>query len=398
MMKKTVKDVDVRGKRVLVRVDFNVPMQEGNILDDTRIRGSLPTIQYLVEHEARVILVTHLGRPSGFVVEHQRVNTVADHLSELLGIPVSKVSNCVGPGVEQAVSQLAPGQVMFLENLRFHPGEMVNDPHFAARLASIADLYVNDAFASSNRIHASIIGVPRHLPAVAGLLMDNELQGLRKAKSLIHPPELALLGGVRLIDKAHYIDDTLEKRSPVLLGGVLANTFLHAKGLEIGQSKVETEVLTMARNMLAGSTNLLMLPVDVVVTEAFTSGERGRVVSVDHIPPTGVIVDIGPRTVERYGQAMEKARTVIWNGVMGTLDLPAISSGTEAIARHMAELKNATKIAGGGNTLAVLEKLGLCDSFDYLSTGGAAFLESLEDVPLPGVTALLDKEQVNVSS
>jgi phosphoglycerate kinase len=395
-MKKTVKDVEVNGKRVLVRVDFNVPMEDGKIVDDGRIRASLPTIRYLIEQRAKVILLSQLGRPSGFVVENLRMNPIAEHLTNLLHTQVAKVNNCVGPEVDEAIQAMEPGQVLLLENVRFHPGEMVNDPHFAARLASCADIFVNDAFASANRTHASIVGVARHLPAVAGLLMESELQGLRRVQSLIHPPVVVLLGGARLIDKAHFVDDNLEHHNLVLLGGVLANTFLHAKGLEVGQSKVEKEVLVMARNMLAGSPNLLVLPVDVVIADAFTADAHRRTVAINHMPSAGWIVDIGPRTVERYSQAFEKARTVIWNGMMGTGALPTISTATETLARKIASLKNTTKIAGGGNTMAVLDRLGLSGQMDYLSTGGAAFLEGLENDPLPGVEVLQNKEEENL--
>src|SRR5512133_3414813 len=267
MLKKTIKDVDVSEKRVLVRVDFNVPIQDGKIIDDTRIRAALPTIQYLIQHRARVILLTHLGRPDGFVVENLRTNPLAAHLANLLGAPVAKVNNCIGPEVQDAVKAMEPGQVLLLENVRFHPGEMVNDPHFAAQLASNADLFVNDAFATIHRNHASMVAITQYLPAVAGLLVESELEGLHRIKASIHPPIMSLLGGIRMVDKARFIDDQLDRGNRILLGGVLANTFLKAKGISIGQSQIEPNLLGLTREFLAASPRQIDLPSDVIVAE-----------------------------------------------------------------------------------------------------------------------------------
>lgn len=389
-MKKTIKDVDVANKRVLVRVDYNVPMEKGEILDDTRIRASLPTIRYLIEHGAKVILITHLGRPSGFVVEEMRTDILAAHLSNLLRMPVVKVNNCIGPEVHDAVRVMEPGQVLFLENVRFHPGEVVTDMRFAARLASIADLYVNDAFATAHRTQASTVGVAHHLPSVAGLLMESEILGLRKINRKIQPPVVVLLGGAHLVDKARFIDDHMEHGNPILLGGTLANTFLRIKGIDTGQSQIDVEMLSLARTLLAESLELLQLPTDVLVADSLFEGAKTKVVPVNRVPPAACIVDIGPDTIARYSQMIETAQTVIWNGPLGASEFSSFSNGTETLARKIAGLQNAVKIAGGGETTAVLDRLKLADQMTYLSTGGAAFLDALETGTLPAIEVLDD--------
>jgi phosphoglycerate kinase len=398
-MKKTLKDVDVSGKRVLVRVDFNVPMDDelagadGRVVDDTRIRAALPTIRYLMERQAKVIVLTHLGRPGGYVLESLRTDIVATRLADLLGAPVTKVANCIGPEVVAAVRAMQPGQVLFLENVRFHPGEVVNDARFAARLAEFADIFVNDAFASAHRVQASTVGITRFLPAYPGLLMENELEGLRGIRSVVKPPVVVLLGGFRLVDKANYMGHELQRDSRILLGGVLANTFLRARGLDVGQSEIEHEVLGIARGLYANNPNHIELPVDVVVTDSAAPGARARVVPVGSIPPTTCIVDIGPETIHKYGHILEKAGTVIWNGPLGAFLKPDSFRGTESIARQIASRTGAVRIVGGGETTAVLDRLGLAASVEYLSTGGAPFLTALEGHPLPAVTAL-DENQV----
>lgn len=393
-MKKTLNDVDVTGKRVLVRVDFNVPMDDeiaggdGRVVDDARIRAALPTIRNLIERRAKVILLTHLGRPAGYVLEHLRTDVVAARLADLLRMPVAKVANCIGPEVAAAVRAMQPGQVLFLENVRFHPGEVVNDARFAARLAEVADIFVNDAFASAHRVQASTVGITRYLPSYPGLLMENELEGLRSIRAAIKPPIVVLLGGFRLVDKANYIGHELERDSRILLGGVLANTFLRARGFDVGQSEIEHDVLGIARSLYANNPNHIELPVDVVVTDSAAPGARPRVVPVDSIPPSTCIVDIGPETIHMYGQILEKARTVIWNGPLGAFHGPESMRGTEAIARKVARLTGTVRIVGGGETTAVLDRLGLATSVAYLSTGGAPFLTALEGHPLPAVAAL----------
>ncbi len=392
-MKKTIKDLNVIEKRVLVRVDFNVPIEDGTICDDARIRASLPTIQYLIEQRARIILISHLGRPAGFVVENLRLTPIAERLSQLLQVSVTRVNNCIGPEVQEAVRDLQPGQILLLENVRFHPGELVNDSHFAARLASTADVFVNDAFASLHRAHASTVGVTRFIPAVAGLLVESEILNLRKIQNQIRPPVVVLLGGIRLVDKAHFIGDHITHGSRILTGGVLANTFLKAQGFDVGQSRVENEVSVICKEILVDAGRHLDLPIDVVVVDELAPQAKQRVVHVNHIPSTGMIVDIGPQTVERYSAALQSASTIIWNGPAGATQFKEFSAGTYALARKIASLPNAISIAGGGDTLAVLDQAGLIEKFDYVSTGGAAFLEALENKPLPGIQALLDKDE-----
>jgi phosphoglycerate kinase len=396
-MKKSVRDVEVTGKRVLLRVDFNVPMQDDLILDDARIRAGLPTIRYLIEQRARVILISHLGRPNGFVVENLRMNPVAARLADLLRIPVMKVNNCIGPEVQDAIKAMEPGQVLFLENVRFHPGEVVNDQHFAAQLAANADVLVNDAFSLAHRIQASTVGITRYIPSVAGLLMENELKGLVNVQHSIRQPVVIVLGGVRLVDKGRFIDDSLEGMCKMLFGGVLANTFLKAKGLNTGQSRIETQALRLAREFLVSSHYHLELPIDLVVADELNEHARRRVVPTTHVPASGYIVDIGPGTIERYSQEFSGAGTVIWNGPMGVVGPPSFMKGTDAIARKIASLENAVKIAGGGDTLIAIERLGLTGQFNYLSTGGAAFLDALGKELLPAVKVLLDKEEQAVT-
>jgi phosphoglycerate kinase len=396
MVKKTIRTVEVASKRVLVRVDFNVPIEQGQIIDDARIRASIPTIYYLMEHQAKIILLTHLGNPGGFVVEKLRVNMLAEQLADLLREPVIKVNNCIGPEVHDAVHHLRPGEVLLLENVRFHPGEMVNDPHFAARLSSFSDLFVNDAFASLHRAHASIVGITRYLPSVAGLLVESEIQGVEQIRRHIREPLVILLGGARLVDKTHIFDDfishvqhgrrDLEHR--LLIGGVIANTFLHAAGYETGQSVVETEALTLARDLLMDVGPDLWLPVDVVVTDRVSDRGRSRVLPVDRVPKDGIIADIGPQTVERYTNALRKAGMVIWNGPIGISEYPQFAHGTETLATVIAALQRATTVAGGGETGAVLDRLGIASHLNYLSTGGAAFLQALQGRSLPGLNAI----------
>lgn len=392
-MKKSVKDVEVSGKRVLLRVDFNVPMQDGQIADDARIRASLPTIRYLIEQRARVIILSHLGRPNGYVVENLRMNPIAARLADLLRQPVAKVNNCIGPEVVGAVKAMQPGEVLFLENVRFHPGEVVNDTHFAAQLASYIDLMVNDAFSLAHRIQASTVAITRYRPAVAGLLMESELRGLQSIQNKLRPPVVALVGGIRLAEKSHFIDDSLEQNHTILTGGVIANTFLLAKGMEIGQSRVEKQVLGLARGFQTSDTGRIELPTDIVIVDALYEQARRRIVSARHVPQSAYIVDIGAMTIERYGQAMERAGTIIWNGPMGIVGIPAFTKGTEALARKIASLAGPLKIAAGGDTTIAIGQYGLSGNFDYLSTGGAAFLDALGSEALPAVKVLVDEEK-----
>jgi len=388
-MKKTIRDIEVEGKRVLVRVDFNVPLAEGKVTDDTRIRAALPTIRYLLEHGAKVILMSHLGRPNGKVVDELRLDPVAERLAELLGRPVRKLDDCVGPEVEAVVAKMQPGDVILLENVRFHPGDEANDPSFAKRLASLADIFVNDAFGAAHRAHASTVGVAQYLPPVAGFLMEKELTFLGQALAAPEHPFVAILGGAKVSDKIGVIDNLLTRVDGLLIGGGMANTFLKAQGHEIGQSLVEDESLDVAREMLQRAGERLALPVDVVVADRFDAEAASRVAPADQVPEDWRILDIGPETVELFKRKLAGARTVVWNGPMGVFEFPRFAAGTQAIARLLAE-SGATTIIGGGDSVAAVEQAGLADKMTHISTGGGASLEFLEGKELPGVAALLD--------
>jgi len=390
MNKKTVKDINVTGKRVLVRVDFNVPLAEGKVADDTRLRAALPTIQYLLDQGAKVILMSHLGRPKGKVVEELRMDPVAERLSELLGRPVRKLDDCVGDAVKAAVAEMRPGDVILLENTRFHPEERKNDPQFAKKLAELADVFVNDAFGTAHRAHASTVGVAQYLPAVAGLLMEKELNFLGKALESPERPFVALLGGAKISDKIGVIKNLLTRVDALLIGGGMANTFLKAQGYEVGQSLVEDESLGVAKELLERAGEKLALPVDAVVADRFAADAASKAVPVDEVPPDWRILDIGPRTVELFKEKLAEARTVVWNGPLGVFEFPKFAAGTEAIARFLADLE-ATTIIGGGDVVAAVRRAGVADRITHVSTGGGAALEFLEGKELPGVAALLDK-------
>ncbi|HXF51558.1 MAG TPA: phosphoglycerate kinase, partial [Dehalococcoidia bacterium] len=391
MRKKTVRDIDVAGKRVLVRVDFNVPLDKATraVLDDTRIRAALPTIQYLRERNARVIVCSHLGRPEGQVREELRLAPVAQRLSELMGAPVKTAPDCVGPDVEAAVAALAPGEVLLLENLRFHPEEEANDPEFARKLAALADVYVNDAFGAAHRAHASTAGVAAYLPAVAGFLMEKEIDYLDRVVTHPERPVAAIIGGAKISSKIGVLRHLLSKVDVILIGGGMASTFLKAQGLEVGDSLVEDDQLDTARQIVSEAAERgvrLLLPVDVVVADAFDAGANHRVVSVDGVEPGWRIMDIGPETVRRYTEALQGMRTIVWNGPMGVAEWEAFAGGSLGIARAVAE-SGATTIVGGGETVALVEQSGLAERFSHVSTGGGASLEFLEGRELPGVAA-----------
>jgi phosphoglycerate kinase len=390
MNKKTVRDIDLKGKRVLVRVDFNVPLKEGRISDDTRIRAALPTIRYLLEQNAAVILMSHLGRPKGKVVPEMSLAPAAEHLSKLLGKPVRQLSDCVGAEVEAAAKALKPGEVVMLENLRFHPEEEKNDPAFSEKLARLGEVYVNDAFGSAHRAHASTEGVAHYLPAVAGFLMEKELEFLGRATENPEHPYIAILGGAKISDKIGVIKNLLGKVDALLIGGGMANTFFKAQGLEVGESLVEEEAVDTARELLAGSADKLFLPVDAVVADRFDAEADKKTVPVDEVPPGWRILDIGPATVAHFSNRLAPARTVVWNGPMGVFEFPRFAEGTKAIAQVLAGLKAVTVI-GGGDSAAAVEQAGLADKMTHISTGGGASLEFLEGITLPGVAALLDK-------
>jgi phosphoglycerate kinase len=388
--KKTIRDIDVRGRRVLVRVDFNVPLDQGKVADDTRIRAALPTIRYLMEHGARVILMSHLGRPKGKVKEELRLTPVAERLSELLDKPVAMAVDCVGEEVETAVDRLRPGHVLLLENLRFHPGEEANDPEFVSRLASLGQVYVNDAFGTAHRAHASTEGVAHRLPAVAGFLMEKELKFLSKALENPEPPFVAILGGAKISDKIGVVDNLLGRVDALLIGGGMANTFLKAQGYQVGQSLVEEESLPLARELEDKAGRRLVLPVDVVVADRFDAEAQSKIVGVEEVPAEWRILDIGPVTVERFAQELYTAKTVVWNGTMGVAEFPRFAAGTQAIIEMLAE-SQATTIVGGGDTAAAVQQAGLVEKMTHVSTGGGASLELLEGKVLPGVAALADR-------
>jgi len=388
--KKTIRDIGVRGKRVLVRVDFNVPLDQGKVADDTRIRAALPTIRYLMEHGARVILMSHLGRPKGKVKEELRLTPVAERLSELLDKPVAMAVDCVGEEVETAVDRLRPGHVLLLENLRFHPGEEANDPEFVSRLASLGQVYVNDAFGTAHRAHASTEGVAHRLPAVAGFLMEKELKFLSKALENPEPPFVAILGGAKISDKIGVVDNLLGRVDALLIGGGMANTFLKAQGYQVGQSLVEEESLPLARELKDKAGRRLVLPVDVVVADRFDAEAQSKIVGVEEVPAEWRILDIGPVTVERFAQELYTAKTVVWNGTMGVAEFPRFAAGTQAIIEMLAE-SQATTIVGGGDTAAAVQQAGLVEKMTHVSTGGGASLELLEGKTLPGVAALADR-------
>ncbi len=389
MDKKTIRDVDVKGKRVLVRVDFNVPQNEaGQVTDDTRIRAALPTIEYLKQQGAIVILASHLGRPKGKFVESMRMAPVAARLSELLGQPVRTVPDVIGPEVEAAVKELKPGQVLLLENLRFYKEEEANDPEFARKLAALADLYVNDAFGTAHRAHASTEGVAHYLPAVAGFLMAKEIDFLSKALENPARPFVAILGGAKVSDKIGVIKNLLPKVDKLLIGGGMANTFLLAMGYQVGDSLVEADKTDVARDLMGLGGQKLLLPVDVVIADAFSAEAERQVAPIDAVPAGWRIMDIGPETVKRYTQALQGARTVVWNGPMGVFEFAPFAAGTIAVAHAVADLPQATTIVGGGDSVAAIEAAGVTEKISHISTGGGASLEFLEGRELPGVAAL----------
>jgi len=389
--KKTVRDVDVRGKRVFVRVDFNVPLDHGRITDDQRIQAALPTIRYLLEQGAMVILASHLGRPKG-PDDSLRMDPVAARLGELLGRPVKKLDDCVGPVVEDQVYAMHPGDVVLLENLRFYRDEEANDPAFAHALARLADVYVNDAFGTAHRAHASTAGIAQYLPAVAGLLMERELAFLGKVLERPARPLVVILGGKKVEDKIGVIRNLLRLANTMLIGGGMCYTFLRAAGASIGASLLEEEKLDLARDLLREAESrhvTMMLPLDVVAAQQVEAGTPTRVVDARAIPDGWIGLDIGPRTVAAMAAPIAGAATILWNGPMGVFEIPDFAAGTRAVAKAVAE-SCAESIVGGGDTAAAIEQFGLSDKITFVSTGGGASLEFMEGKVLPGVAALQD--------
>ena len=393
--KKTVRDVDVDGRRVLVRVDYNVPLEpdSGKVLDDTRIKATLPTIEYLRERGAKVILVSHLGRPKGKREPSLSLSNVAERLSELLGSTVKTTGCCCGPEVQEAAHSLERGEVLLLENLRFHAEEEANDPEYAKALASLAEVYVNDAFGTAHRAHASTEGVTRYLPAVAGLLMERELEFLGRAMESPERPCVAIIGGAKISTKMAVLESLLERVDKLLIGGGMANTFLKAEGFYVGESLAEDDFLERARKVMerAGEKRVtLLLPADVIVADRFAADAQAKRVSIKDVPEGWRIMDVGETTLDVFAKALEGSRTVIWNGPMGVIEFGPFAHGSHRLAAVVANLKGAMTILGGGETIAVVEQLGIASRFTHVSTGGGAALEFLEGRELPGVAALAD--------
>ena len=394
MNKKTLKDIDVKGKRVFCRVDFNVPMKDGKVTDETRIRAAVPTIQYLVEQGAKVILASHLGRPKGEVVEELRLNAVAERLQALLGKDVAKANEAFGEEVKKTIDGMSEGDVLVLENVRFYPGEEKNDPELAKAFAELADVYVNDAFGAAHRAHASTEGIAQHIPAVAGFLMEKELDVLSKALSNPERPFTAIVGGAKVKDKIGVIDHLLDKVDNLIIGGGLSYTFIKALGHEVGKSLLEEDKIELAKSFMEkakkNGVNFYM-PVDVVVADDFSNDANIQVVSIENIPSDWEGLDAGPKTRAIYADVIKNSKLVIWNGPMGVFELDAFANGTKAVAEALAEATDTYSVIGGGDSAAAVEKFNLADKMSHISTGGGASLEFMEGKELPGVVALNDK-------
>ena len=395
MNKKTIRDVDLTGKRVLVRVDYNVPVQDGKVTDDLRIVASLPTLKMILDAKPRaVILMSHLGRPKGERNEAYSLRPVADALAALQDGPVRFVDNTVGDSVKAAIDTLPEGGILLLENTRFYPGEKANDADFAKQLADLGDMYVNDAFGSAHRAHASTSGVAAHLPSVAGLLMEKEIEFLSNVMANPAKPFAAIMGGAKISDKIGVIQKLLDQADRLLIGGGMANTFFKAQGIDVADSLVEDEALDIARKLLAEHAERLILPVDVVIADEFSSDAAHQTISLsDGVPDGWRILDIGEVTVKRFSNVLSDAMTIVWNGPMGVFEMPAFAAGTLRIAELVAARTEAgaTTIIGGGDSAAAIRQAGLGDAVTHVSTGGGASLELLEGKVLPGLAALDDK-------
>ena len=393
MNKKTVKDISVSGKRVLVRVDFNVPLDNsGEITDDSRIRATLPTIEYLIGQQAKIILLSHLGRPKGRVIEELRLVAVARRLSQLMGRPVGMAADCVGPEVERSIAAMENGDILLLENLRFHAGEESGDASFSAALAKLGDVFVNDAFGTSHRAHASISGISNYLPAVAGFRLQKEVQALSKIIGDTAHPFATILGGAKMSDKVAMIENIMPRVDSLLIGGAMASTFLKALAYPVGLSLVEVDMLEKARVIVRGAEKKrvhLLLPTDVVIADEISDEAATEIVAIENVPPDKKIVDMGPRTIDNFGKELNNCKTVFWNGPMGIYEIPSFAGGTRALANVVANLEAAT-IIGGGSTADIIYEMGLADKMTFISTGGGASLEFLSGEALPGVAALLD--------
>jgi len=391
--KKTMKDIDVKGKRVFVRVDFNVPMADGAITDETRIRAAIPTIEYLVEQGAKVILASHLGRPKGEVKEDMRLTAVGVRLAELMGKPVTKLDESIGQVVEEAVASMHDGDLLLLENVRFHAGEEKNDSTLAQQFAQLADIYVNDAFGAAHRAHASTEGIAKHIPAVSGFLMQKELDVLGKALSNPEHPFTAIIGGAKVKDKIGVIESLLEKVDHLIIGGGLSFTFIKAQGYDIGKSLLEEDKIELAKSFIEKAKAKgvqLHMPVDAVVANEFSQDAEIQIVDVDAIPADWMGLDIGPKTAANYAEVIKNSKLIIWNGPMGVFEMDKFANGTKTVADAMATTAGYTVI-GGGDSAAAVEKFEVADKMDHISTGGGASLELMEGKELPGIVALNDK-------
>jgi len=390
MNKKTVRDIDLKGKRVLMRVDFNVPMNKGVVTDDKRIKAALPTIKYVLEQSASLVLMSHLGRPKGGPDPEFSLKAAAEVLAGLLGKPVKMAPDCVGPEVEKLAKALKPGEVLMLENTRFHPGEEKNDLDLAKKMAVLGDVYVNDAFGSAHRAHSSTEGVTRFLPAVSGFLMEQELEYLGRATLNPERPYIAILGGAKISDKIAVVENLLAQCDKLIIGGGMANTFLAGKGYNMQDSLVETGSVDTAKAIMAKAGKKLVLPVDFVVGDKFDAEANSQVVDADKIPVGWRALDIGPKSLELFSKALQGAKLVVWNGPVGVFELPKFAEGTFAIAKLLAA-SGATTVIGGGDSASAVKKAGVAKQMTHVSTGGGASLEFLEGKVLPGVAALLDK-------
>ncbi|MCS1394130.1 phosphoglycerate kinase [Lysinibacillus boronitolerans] len=391
--KKAMKDIDVKGQRVFVRVDFNVPMADGAITDETRIRAAIPTIEYLVEQGAKVILASHLGRPKGEVKEDMRLTAVGIRLAELMGKPVTKLDESIGQAVEEAVANMQDGDILLLENVRFHAGEEKNDPTLAQQFAQLADIYVNDAFGAAHRAHASTEGIAKHIPAVSGFLMQKELDVLGKALSNPEHPFTAIIGGAKVKDKIGVIESLLEKVDHLIIGGGLSFTFIKAQGHDIGKSLLEEDKIELAKSFIEKAKAKgvqLHMPVDAVVANEFSQDAETQIVDVDAIPADWMGLDIGPKTAANYAEVIKNSKLIIWNGPMGVFEMDKFANGTKTVADAMATTAGYTVI-GGGDSAAAVEKFEVADKMDHISTGGGASLELMEGKELPGIVALNDK-------
>jgi phosphoglycerate kinase len=388
--KKTLNNIDVSGKTVLVREDLNVPIRNGEVGDDTRIVAALPTINYLLENEAAVILISHLGRPGGERKEEYSLKPVAEYLDKLIEAKVVFVPDCIGPEVKKAAAALKAGEVLVLENTRFHPGEKKNDPEFGRELASLAEIFVNDAFGTSHREHASNVGVARHLPTVAGFLMEKELEYLGKAIEDPERPFIAILGGAKVSGKIGVIKNLIDKVDAILIGGGMANTFFASKGIKMGQSLVEEDALTLASQLLKIAGDKLVLPVDFIIGDQFNNESDRKVLEVDDIPEGWMAMDIGPKTLKLFNQHISESKTIVWNGPMGVFEFPNFSHGTFKLAKLISN-SGATTIIGGGDSAAAINQAGLDQKITHISTGGGASLKMLEGSRLPGLEAIHDR-------